>query len=279
MKYLITLLAAFLISAQAHAEIISAQEMKTLMDSDEALVIIDAGNAESYAAGHLEGAVNLGLASLHRRGDVPGLIKCLGELSDVFGQHGIRRDSNIVVYDDGRQLYASRVYWILKHVGATNAKILHRDTDTWNTAGLSLVTTTTDVEPVEFIPNPAPELFASTDYVKDMMDDANIVIVDVRTPAEYTGAAPSSDGHIDGAVNINFTDMLTDTGAFKSASELEAIADANGITPDKELILYCKTSVRATVSFTAFTEVLGYENVKVYDGAYAEWSTSNPVVR
>ena len=111
------------------------------------------------------------------------------------------------------------------------------------------------------------------------MDGPDVVVVDVRTPAEYTGAAQYSDGHLAGAVNINFTDMLTDDGAFKDATELEAIAAANGITPDKEVILYCRTSVRAAVSFAAFKEVLGYENVKVYDGAYAEWSTDNPVVR
>ena len=151
--------------------------------------------------------------------------------------------------------------------------------DAWDAAGLSLVTSPTEVDAVTFIPNPDPELYASTDYVRDNMGGPDVVVVDVHTPAEYTGAAQYSDGHLAGAVNINFTDMLTDDGAFKDATELEAIAAANGITPDKEVILYCRTSVRAAVSFAAFKEVLGYENVKVYDGAYAEWSTDNPVVR
>jgi len=276
----ITLLAVFLLSSvAANAEIISAQEMKTLMENREDLVIIDASKADSYQAGHLEGAVHINHASLNRQGPVAGLIKCLGELSDIFGENGIARDSNIVIYDDGSQLYSSRIHWILKHVGAENVRVLHKDMGVWDKAGLPLVTTPTEVDPVTFIPNPKSELFASTEHVRDHKDDPNVVLVDVRTPAEFDGTAEKSEVHIAGAINLNFTDLLTETGDFKEASELEAIATANGITPEKEVIFYCRTSVRGAVSFTAFESILGYENVKVYDGAYAEWKASNPVVQ
>ena len=279
-KALLTILVAILVAApMAEAEIVSAQEVKALMDSDEELVIIDAGKAESYEAGHLEGAVHINHGSLYRRGPVAGLIKCLGELSDIFGENGIARDSNIIIYDDGSQLYSSRIYWILKYVGAENVKVLHKDMDEWSEAGLSLVTTPTEVATVTFIPYPKPELFASTEHVQDHKDDPNVILVDVRTSAEFDGTASSSEGHIPGAININFTDLLTETGAFKDASELEAIATENGITPDKEVVFYCRTSVRGAVSFAAFESVLGRDNVKVYDGAYLEWKASNPVVQ
>jgi len=275
-----TLLAVFLLSAvAANAEVISAQDMKTLMESEENLVIIDASKADTYQGGHLEGAVNIEHSSLYRQGPVAGLIRCLGELSDIFGANGIARDSNIVIYDEGSQLYSSRIYWILKHVGAEDVKVLHNDKDAWSKAGLPLATTPTEADSVTFIPYPKPELYASTEHVRDHKDDPNVVLVDVRTPAEFDGTAQNSEGHIDGAININFTDLLTNTGAFKEAPELAAIADANGITPDKELVFYCRTSVRGTVSFTAFESILGYDNVKVYDGAYLEWKASNPVVQ
>ena len=276
----ITLLTVFLLSSvAANAEIISAHDMKTLMEGEEDLVIIDASKADTYQGIHLEGAVNIEHSSLYRRGSVAGLIKCLGELSEIFGKNGITRDSNIVIYDEGSQLYSSRIYWILKHVGAENVKVLHKDMDVWSEVGLPLVTTPTEVVPVTFIPYPKPELYASTEHVRDHKDDPNVVLVDVRTPAEFDGTAQNSEGHIDGAININFTDLLTETGAFKEASELAAIADANGISPDKEVVFYCRTSVRGTVSFTAFESILGYDNVKVYDGAYLEWKASNPVVQ
>ena len=279
-KSVITLLAVFFVAAPlVQADIISAQELKMMMDNDEELVIIDASKSDKYDAGHLEGAVNINHASLYREGGVPGLIKCLGELSDIFGNKGVARDSNIVIYDGGSQLYSSRIHWILKHVGAENVRVLHKDMDVWDKAGLLLVTTPTEVVPVTFIPNPKSELFASTDHVRDHKDDPNVVLVDVRTPAEFEGTAKNSEGHIAGAISLNYTDLLTETGTFKEASELAAIATANGITPEKEVIFYCRTSVRGAVSFTAFESVLGYENVKVYDGAYLEWKASNPVVQ
>lgn len=263
----------------ANAEIISAQDMKTLIESEEDLVIIDASKADTYQGGHLEGAVNIEHSSLYRQGDVAGLIRCHGELSDTFGKNGITRDSNIVIYDEGSQRYSSRVYWILKHVGAENVKLLHNDKDAWSKAGLPLVTTTTDVDPVTFIPYPKSELYASTEHVRDHKDDSNVVLVDVRTPTEFDGTAKNSEGHIAGAINIDFTDLLTESGAFKDAAELADIASANGITPDKEVIFYCRTSVRGSVSFAAFESILGYDNVKVYDGAYVEWKVNNPIVQ
>ena len=278
-KAVVTVLLTFIFSAAAaQADIISAQELKTLMNGNEDLVIIDANNYDHYRAVHVEGAVNIFHTSLYQKGDIAGLVKSPEELADIFGKHGISESSNIVIYDDRGQLYASRIYWILKYLGAEKVSVLHKDTDAWCKAGLPLVTAITRVNSVTFTPDPNRDLYASTEYVRDHKDDPNVVLVDVRTPAEYVGTASNSDGHIEGAININFTDMLTEKGDFKDASELAAIAEANGISPDKEVIFYCRTSVRGSVSFAAFESILGYENVRLYDGAYVEWALSNPVV-
>jgi thiosulfate/3-mercaptopyruvate sulfurtransferase len=279
-KAVVTVLLTFIFSAAAaQADIISAQELKTLMNGNEDLVIIDANNYDHYRAVHVEGAVNIFHTSLYRKGDVAGLVKSPEELADIFGKQGISESSNIVIYDDRGQLYASRIYWILKYLGAEKVSVLHKDTDAWCKAGLPLVTAITRVNSVTFTPDPNRDLYASTEYVRDHKDDPNVVLVDVRTPAEYVGTASNSEGHIEGAININFTDMLTEKGDFKDASELAAIAEANGISPDKEVIFYCRTSVRGSVSYAAFESILEYENVKLYDGAYVEWTVSNPVVQ
>ena len=276
----IAVLAVFFLSAAAaQADVISAQDVKTLMNGNEDLVIIDANNYDHYRAVHLEGAVNIFHSSLYQKGDIPGLVKSPAELAEIFGKHGVSESSNIVIYDDRMQLYASRVYWILKYLGAEKVSVLHKDTDAWCKAGLPLVTALTRVSPVTFTPDPNPDLYASTEYVRDHKDDPNVVLVDVRTPAEYVGTAGNSEGHIEGAININFTELLTEKGAFKDASELAAIAEANGISPDKEVIFYCRTSVRGSVTYAAFESILGYENVRLYDGAYVEWTVSNPVVQ
>lgn len=279
-KSIITLLAVFFLAASvAQADIISAQELKTLMDNGEDLVIIDANKPENYQAGHLKGAVNINHTSLYQEGDIPGLIKSPAELANIFGKKGVSATSSVVIYDDGSQKYSSRTYWILKYLGAERVSVLHNDKDAWSKVGLPMTTTPTKADPVTFTPNSNPDLIASTEYVRDHKDDPNVVLVDVRTPAEFEGTAKNSEGHIAGAISLNYTDLLTETGTFKEAAALTAIATANGITPEKEVIFYCRTSVRGAVSFTAFESVLGYENVKVYDGAYLEWNASNPVVQ
>jgi thiosulfate/3-mercaptopyruvate sulfurtransferase len=110
--------------------------------------------------------------------------------------------------------------------------------------------------------------------VVDAVTDNNAIIVDARTPAEYNGTSTDkpSEGHIPGAVNLPYTELLTSTNAFKTKAEIEKIVSAKGITPDKTVYLYCRTSVRAGVIFLALKNILGYNKIKVYDGAYAEWS-------
>lgn len=276
------LLAVFILSsvvAVGQTDIITAEELKTLMKNNEELVIIDANKSKNYQASHLKNAVNIYHMDLYQEGDISGLIKSPEELAGIFGEKGVAETSKIIIYDDGSQKYSSRTYWILKYLGAENVRVLHKDMDVWSKVRLPLATTTTKATPVTFTPNPDLDLIASTNYVRDHMDDPNVVLVDVRTAAEFEGTAKNSEGHIAGAININYTDLLTETGSFKEASALAAIAKANGITPEKEVVFYCRTSVRGTVSFIAFKNILGYENVKVYDGAYLEWKASNPVVQ
>lgn len=96
-------------------------------------------------------------------------------------------------------------------------------------------------------------------------------IIDVRTTEEYVGSADNSDGHLPDAINIDYTELLTDTEAFKSKEDMEKVMSKYGITSSTPIVAYCRTSVRATVLYAALVNVLGYTDVKVYDGAYLEW--------
>ena len=159
--------------------------------------------------------------------------------------------------------------------------MLHKDLDTWGKARIPLTTDVPKVKPTTFTVNLNPMLFATIEDVKTVQASENAILIDARTEAEFEGTSekPASDGHIAGAVNLNYKTLLTETGAFKSKDELMAIAEDMGITPDKEIIAYCRTSVRAAVVFVALRNILGYENVRVYDGAYLEWAVNNPIVQ
>ncbi|MCB0568490.1 MAG: sulfurtransferase [Phaeodactylibacter sp.] len=262
----------------AQADIISADEFVKLTKANPDVVVVDANKPDNFKANHLKGAVNIYHNDLYQKGDIDGLILSPDELAAIFGAAGISETTPLVIYDDGTQKYSSRVYWILKYIGAQDVKLLHKDLDAWKKVRLPLTAQATPRKAVVFTPAVDASIFATTEEVQANLDNPGVVIVDARTADEYNGVS-KSDGHIPNAVNLNYEELLTANGAFKPAEEMKALLEAKGLTPDKELIFYCRTSVRATVAYAALKNVLGYTRVKVYDGAYNEWVATNPVVQ
>ena len=258
----------FSLSLFAQGDIISAADFMNLTKTDKNLVIIDASKAETYQKMHVKDAVNIPSESLAMAGnDIEGILKSPTDLAKLFGDAGVSETSTIVVYDEGSQKYSSRVYWTLKYLGAPNVKILHKDMDVWRQSRVPITKMPTPSKKATFTPKVNKALFADINEVKS----GKAKIVDVRTAEEFSGAADNSDGHLPGAINIDHKDLLTDTEAFKSKEEMAKVVAAYGLTPDSPIICYCRTSVRAAVLYAALVNVLGYSNVKVYEGAYLEW--------
>jgi thiosulfate/3-mercaptopyruvate sulfurtransferase len=262
----------------AQMDIITPKEFSALVKSDPDIVILDVSKAKTYASSHVKNAVSVDHNDLYKDGPVKGLIKSPEALADYFGKLGVGDQSKVVVYDEGSQKYSSRVYWILKYLGKEDVTVLHKDLAKWRSARILLTASSTKLDPQVLTPRVNSSVFATTKEVAAKKDNPNFMLVDVRTADEFNGI-DKSDGHIPGAINLNYEDLLTDNGAFKSASELQKIADTYGLTNDKEIVFYCKTSIRATVSFIAFKNILGCKNVKVYDGAYNEWAASHSIVQ
>lgn len=258
-------------------DIISASDFAALVKSDKNLKIIDASKASTYKTSHLKNAVNIPHLTLYKEGDIEGLIKSPADLAKIFGSKGVSEKNTIVVYDGGSQKYSTRVYWILKYLGAPNVKILHKNTADWKKARLAPTRMAAAIKTTTFTPAVKSAISADMAAVKSGQKDANTIIVDVRKPDEFNGTStnPVSEGHIPGAVNINHLDLLTAAEAYKSKAEIEKIVASKGISADKTVIVYCKTSVRAGVLYVALTQILGYKNIKVYDGAYNEWKANN----
>jgi len=254
-------------AAIAQGDIISAADFMKLYKTDKSLVIIDASQESSYKKIHVKNAVNIPHKALYKEGAIEALIMDPADLAKVFGENGVSNTANIVVYDGGSQKYSSRVYWILKYMGAENVKLLHKDMTDWRKARVPLTGTPSRVKPATFTPNVNKSIIANMADVKA----GNSIILDVRTADEFDGTAENSEGHLPSAVNINYEDFLTESGAFKSKAEIETLLKTKGITSSSKVIGYCRTSVRAAVVYAAFVDVLGWNNFKVYDGAYAEW--------
>ena len=260
--------------------LISAKDFTAEKKKDKTMVVIDANTADNYAKSHVMGAVNIPHKEMYKDGEIEGLILSPQDLAAFLGEKGISNTSNIVIYDDGSNKYSCRVYWILDYLGAENLRILHKDMDKWKAARLPLTRNKTAVKAATFTPAINGAIMATAADVKGC--SGNCVVVDSRHVSEYDGTSekPVSAGHIKGAINVEYKEFVDVKGAFKSKDQLTALAEKNGITADKTIILYCATSVRSGIVFVALKEILGYPNVKVYDGAYNEWKAAgNPLVK
>jgi thiosulfate/3-mercaptopyruvate sulfurtransferase len=254
-------------TALAQGDIISAADFMKFVKTDKNLVIIDASKKDSYTKMHIKNAVNIPHKTLYKKGDIEALIMEPADLAKIFGSKGVGNNSKIVVYDGGSQKYSSRVYWILKYLGAEDVRILHKDMNEWRKVRVPVTKMPSKINKKTFIPNVNISVYADINDVKN----SKSIILDARAADEFDGSADNSEGHIPGALNINYKDFLTESGAFKPKAEIESMLNKKGINSSSNVIGYCHTSVRATVVYAAFVNVLGWNNFKVYDGAYAEW--------
>ncbi|MBU2652177.1 MAG: sulfurtransferase [Bacteroidetes bacterium] len=264
------------------ADLISAKAFGEALKSNKNLVVIDVNTAENYAKVHVQGAVNIPHQDLYKPGDVKGLIKSPEDLAKIFGSNGVSADKSIVIYDDGSNKYSSRVYWILKYLGASDVKILHKDMDQWKVARIPVTRAATKPAAVTFTPKVNSAIYVSMADVKAKQKNSGTIIIDARSIEQFKGVDEKgeSKGHIEGAVNIPYTDLLTDKGAYKSAEQIKQIVSSKGVAKDKEIIVYCNTGIWAAVVYTALNSVLEYPNVKVYDGSYVEWvAGNNPITK
>lgn len=278
---LILFIGLMYLGATGQNDIITAKQFMDMVKSSDKLVIVDASAAKTYSTTHVKNAVSIPHKTLYQDGSVEGLILSPDKLAGIFGGKGVGDQNTIVVYDEGSQKYSTRVYWVLKYLGAKDVKILHKDMDEWKKVRVPLTRMPASVKAVKFTPSVDNSTIADMAYVKAHLGDANVKLIDARTPEEFNGTStdPVSKGHIQGALNLNHKDVLNSKNAFKSKADLEAIAAKLGVSANNEIILYCKTSIRGAVLYVAFRDILGYSNVKIYDGAYAEWETKYDLVK
>lgn len=278
----ISIIVAFLFvipNVFAQADIISAKDYAALVKKDKNVVTVFAGKEKNYKANHIKGSILASYNEAIKDGEVKGLMLEPDQLAKFFGDKGISDKNTIVVYDNGSQKYSSRVYWLLKYLGAPNVKILHKDYDEWRKARILVTSAATTSKATTFTANVNPDMLALIADVEKSIDAANIVLLDNREAKEFNGTAEKSDGHIKGAVNIFWEDFLTESKAYKTKEEIKAIVEKAGITPDKQVIVYCNTGILASIGYVALVNILDYPNVKLYDGAIEEWKTKHEVVK
>jgi len=206
-------------------------------------------------------------------------------LSDLLRKAGVGADTTVVVYGGNNNWFAAYAYWLLRYLGFGNVKLLDGGRKKWElesrpsaqeTPGYASTDITVD-RPIN------GEFRALRDEVLDRVREGNAALIDVRSPEEYRGEKLAPDhlpqeqaqvpGHIPGAANIPWAKAANDDGSFKSADELKALYEQAGFTPDKEVIAYCRIGERSSHTWFALHELLGYRNVKNYDGSWTEYGS------
>ncbi len=246
---------------------------------DKNVKVISAQSAKNYKVSHLRNAIHIDITKLCKEGKPAGVLKSATDISKILGENGISNTNKIIIYDDGDNKSAGRLYWILKYMGVADVKILQKDMKAWRSARIPLTPAPTKATAASFTAATNAKIFVDTKWVKANLKNDGVIIVDARAPKEFTGADGKSPGHIPGAINLEWKSFGVNGGVLKSNDDINKMLKSAGITADKTIVLYCGTAVRAGLPFFVLSSLLDYPNVMVYDGAMNVWSlnASNPV--
>ena len=205
-------------------------------------------------------------------------------LEQLFSRWGITNDTTIVLYSDRNNWYAAYAFWLFKQFGHKSLKLLNGGRAKWEAEGRPYTKDIPHYAATTYHAQLADEsIRAFRDYVAAGLSNPNRRLIDVRSPQEYTGEllhmvnypqeGAQRGGHIPGAKNIPWATATNDDGTFKSADELRQIYQSKDITPDKEIITYCRIGERSAHTWFVLTQLLGYPNVRSYDGSWTEWGS------
>ncbi len=236
---------------------------------------------QAYKGGHIPGAIcwkwKEALWDSHMR-DFPDA----DEFARRMGAAGIGNDTIVVLYGEGIQ-FGIYAWWVLKYCGHRDVRLLDGGRYKWQAEGRELQVeippppAAVQYQPVS--PNPAMRIFK--DDILEAIKRKDHVIIDARSPEEYSGervrayGGPDGGavrgGRIPGAQHLFFKDILDETKCFQPKEQLQAVADTFGLDGNAPVITYCRMSHRSTVVYFMLTQILGLADVRVYDGSWTEW--------
>jgi len=249
-------------------------------DPNVRLIEVDV-DTKSYAQGHIPGAVAFNWQKDLQDQVVRAPI-AQARLEELLSQAGVSNDTTIVLYGDNNNWFAAWALWILKYYGHADVRLLDGGRVKWLADKREITTDVPTYAATSYTtkaPNKAIRAFR--DEILSELGRDGLALVDVRGPGEFSGEllAPANlpqegaqrGGHIPGAANVPWGSAVREDGTFKSAEELKAVYGGKGVTPDKDVIAYCRIGERSSHTWFALHYLLGYQNVRNYDGSWTEW--------
>ncbi len=266
----------------AHPEVVveTAWVADHLGDPGIRLVEVDE-DTSLYAQGHIAGAVSLDwwkdLEDPVRRDIITG-----EAFAAKLSSRGIADETTVVLYGDKNNWFATYAYWLFHHNGHDRVRVMNGGRQKWIAEGRPLSSETpTPAAARHGVASTRPDIRALRDRVLASIGSA--AVIDVRSPREFAGEiiAPEGypqegaqrGGHVPGAANVPWGQAVREDGTFKSAEELRALYGSRGITPDREVIAYCRIGERSSHTWFVLHELLGYPQVRNYDGSWTEYGS------
>jgi thiosulfate/3-mercaptopyruvate sulfurtransferase len=254
------------------------------------VIEVDYDPENAYRQGHLQGA-SLIWWKRDINDPITRDIINKSQFEDLLSRNGVTAQSEVILYGDFNNWFAAFVFWIFKYYGHEKVQIMNGGRKKWEIENRSYTKDEPQISKTSYIAQPPNEgLRAYLFDVRRALDKSDTVLVDVRSPKEFSGevTAPAEypmehaqrGGHIPNANNIPWATAVNDSdGTFKSVEELKKIYETKGVTPDKDVICYCRIGERSSHTWFVLKYLLGYPQVRNYDGSWTEWGNmiGNPI--
>jgi thiosulfate/3-mercaptopyruvate sulfurtransferase len=265
-----------------HPEVLVSTEWaeQHLNDPKVRLVEVDV-DTTAYQQGHISGAVGWNWQTQLQDNVRRDLIS-KADLEDLLGKSGISNDTTILLYGDNNNWFAAYAFWQLKYYGHKDVRLINGGRKKWLEEKRPVTTDAPKVSPASYrASGPDESLRARKEQVFPIIEKRQPgYLVDVRSGDEFTGkiiAPPGMTetaqrgGHIPGAANVPWSQAVNEDGTFKSADALQQLYGSKGVQGNGEIIAYCRIGERSSHTWFALKYLLGYDNVKNYDGSWTEW--------
>ncbi len=264
------------------APLIEVEELQNRMGKTE-LRVIDMRKPQYYEEGHIEGAVNVWRDQLEDQTyPYGGMMATKDSIEKLLGDLGISEQHKLVIYDDRGCPDAARLWWLLKFYNFEQVSLLNGGLEAWQASGKKLSKEDVSYLPTRFkFPDTGnKEIWIDKEQlIADLNDKKNnMILVDTRTTNEYMGAVQKNGakkaGRIPGSIHIDWAEAINykDHKKIRTADKLKKIYNKYGITERDTIVVYCHSGSRSALTTFVLTEILGYPNVRNYDGSWTEWS-------
>ncbi|MDE3110722.1 MAG: sulfurtransferase [Acidobacteriota bacterium] len=269
-------------SEYAHPEVLVTTEWVAEHGKDPNVRLIEVDvDTSAYDQGHIAGAVGWNWQT-QLQDNVRRDLVDKPALERLLAQSGVSNDTTVILYGDNNNWFAAYALWQLKYYGHKDARLMNGGRKKWAAENRPLITEPAKVTPTTYrASGPDQSIRAHKEEVASISEKKKAGhLVDVRSVDEFTGkiiAPPGMTetaqraGHVPGAANIPWSQAAREDGTFKSVEDLKQLYQGKGVTGDGEVIAYCRIGERSSHTWFVLKYLLGYKNVKNYDGSWTEW--------